>query len=201
MITQSVAYAQLSIPFGEFKLAEDLLVAEQCCWVDHVNENDYQGKWDVLPLNVPKEYVDGHPILQSFMLEPECAWVNGPNLTYLPAFKSLLGSLKCDILSARLMRLHPHSSIKPHRDIGLSIEKSAQVRIHFCLACSADVEFCVDGQQVPMVANTCWYINADAVHSVKNKGQLPRINLVVDCVANQWIYNLLGASVNAAEVS
>ncbi|TMP64561.1 aspartyl beta-hydroxylase, partial [Pseudoalteromonas ruthenica] len=89
---------------------------------------------------------------------------------------------------------HAYSSIKPHRDTGLSIEASSQARIHIPLEISPDVQFKVDGVSVPMEANSVWYINADAVHSVQNSGDTPRVNLVVDCNVNEWLFKLIMAS-------
>lgn len=193
MFTQPITFTQLPIPLSEFNLADDLLIAEQLTWVEHVNTDEYQGKWDVLELKVPKEHRYSHRILQAFAIEAACEWIDGPNLELLSAFESLLASLECEILSARLMRLHPNSFIKPHRDNGLCIEKSQQARIHICLGYSANIEFYVDGHRVPMSNNSAWYINADAVHSVKNAGSTPRINLVVDCKVNDWLKGLIWA--------
>ena len=78
-----------------------------------------------------------------------------------------------------------------HRDLGLSIELSAQARIHISLETSEHVEFLVDDLKVPISQSSCWYINADAEHSVINTGDTPRINLVIDCNVNEWLLDLI----------
>jgi quercetin dioxygenase-like cupin family protein len=44
---------------------------------------------------------------------------------------------------------------------------------------------------VPMRAGELWYINADQEHSVQNLGEEDRINLVMDCAANDWLYKAI----------
>ena len=191
-----ILFAQLDIFYNIKNMADDLVVAKKLEWVEHVNTQCYQGSWDVLPLRVPVEHADKHVILQSFAIEPSSDFIDGDHLQYLPYVRELLSQFKCDILSARLMRLSPNSLIKPHRDLGLSIDLSAQARIHISLEASEHVEFLVDCLEVPMSQNSCWYINADAEHSVVNNGDTSRINLVIDCNVNEWLLSLIIESKN-----
>ncbi|AQQ01808.1 aspartyl beta-hydroxylase [Pseudoalteromonas aliena] len=198
IVSPVISFAQLDIFYDIKKVAVDLVVAKKLEWVEHVNTQCYQGGWDVLPLRVPVEHADRHVILQSFAIESSSDFIDGDHLKYLPSISELLSQFKCDILSARLMRLSPNSLIKPHRDLGLSIELSAQARIHISLEACEQVEFLVDCLEVPMSPNSCWYINADAEHSVINNGDTPRINLVIDCNVNEWLLSLIMESKDKA---
>ena len=189
-----LAFAKLDLSIKALNFSDDLEVARSHEWISHVNTKCYQGGWDVLPLVVPQEHLNNHIILQSFSHNCESPWVESQYLKRLPSIRALIARFECDVLSVRLMRLHANSSIKPHRDAGLSIEASSQARIHIPLEISPEVQFQVDGVSVPMAANSVWYINADAVHSVKNSGDTPRVNLVVDCNVNEWLFKLIMAS-------
>ena len=41
-----------------------------------------------------------------------------------------------------------------------------------------------------MQPGECWYINANLLHRVSNKGVTDRIHLVVDCLVNDWLRDL-----------
>lgn len=155
-------------------------------WVDHVNKKDYEGGWDVLPLRCQRQHLNAHPILQGFSIADGDEWENLPVLEQCPAIKSIFNQFRCSIKAARLMRLKAGAEIKPHRDHGLSIE-FGEARLHVPIHTSADVSFIVDNKTIPMRAGELWYFNADQVHEVYNRGSEDRINLVIDCVADEWL--------------
>ncbi|USD30819.1 aspartyl/asparaginyl beta-hydroxylase domain-containing protein [Pseudoalteromonas sp. SCSIO 43201] len=155
-------------------------------WNPHVNHRDYVGDWDVLPLRCQLEHTNAHPILQCFAMGDGSEWKNLPLMDSLPTIRSLIWSLQCDVKSARLMRLKPGAYIKPHRDRGLCLCKG-EVRLHVPILANDEVLFLVNGKVVPMAVGELWYINADKTHSVKNNGGNDRVNLVIDCVVNEWI--------------
>ena len=84
------------------------------------------------------------------------------------------------------MRLKAGAEIKPHRDHGLSIE-FGEARLHLPIYTSESVRFYVNKKIIPMHAGELWYFNADQIHEVYNDGNEDRINLVIDCVANEWL--------------
>jgi mannose-6-phosphate isomerase-like protein (cupin superfamily) len=155
-------------------------------WVDHVNQQDYRGGWDVLPLRCQRQHVDAHPILQGFAIACGEEWQDLPILDACPVIHKFLEKLQCPLKSARLMRLKAGAEIKPHCDQGLSIE-FGEARLHLPIQTSDDILFLVNNQPVPMRAGELWYINADQEHAVYNRGVEDRINLVIDCVANAWL--------------
>lgn len=155
-------------------------------WVDHVNKNDYAGGWDVMPLRCQRQHINAHPILQGFAIADGDEWENLPVLQQCPTIESIFKQLQCPIKAARLMRLKAGAEIKPHRDHQLSIE-FGEARLHVPIHISTDVSFIVDNKTIPMRAGELWYFNADQVHEVYNRGAQDRINLVIDCVANEWL--------------
>lgn len=169
---------------AEFQqMRQELELLLQLHWYAHVNKRDYQGGWDVLPLRCASEHLNGHGILQSFAIYPTDDWSNLPQLEQSPALLRFVTALPYPLKSIRLMRLHPGAEIKPHRDQGLCLEQG-EARLHLPLQTNDLLKFFVNDQQVPMQAGQLWYINADQVHRVENKGAEPRINLVLDCVVN-----------------
>ncbi len=161
-----------------------LLVQQQ--WCSHVNTADYQGGWDVLALRCAAKHRHAHAILQSFAIEDAIEWQDLPLLEQAPYLKNFLTQLPVSIKAARLMRLYPGALIKPHRDHGLCLEQG-EARLHLSLQTNSELRFYVADQLVPMQEGELWYINADQPHWVENKGALARINLVIDCEANDWL--------------
>jgi hypothetical protein len=182
----AIVFARLPCTAPLVDLQTDTAFLLQQSWVGHVNRRDYQGDWNVLPLRCLREHAAAHPILQGFSIQGGEEWQDLPMLQECPAIGALLRSLQCPLKSVRLMRLCAGAWIKPHRDPGLEI-KHGEARLHLPIHTSNDVRFMVDGRRVPMRAGELWYINADLEHEVRNPGQTDRINLVIDCLANDWL--------------
>ncbi|EJK2114154.1 aspartyl/asparaginyl beta-hydroxylase domain-containing protein [Vibrio navarrensis] len=163
-------------------------------WVSHVNRACYEGGWQVYPLRGLAKYSESSPILQSFALEEsqgEGDYVNYPAMKVFPELEVFLSQLCCPLLSIRLMRLMPGAVIHPHRDRGLCFS-NGQARLHLSLTSEPDVEFIVNGESVYMAPGELWYLNADCEHAVYHRGEIPRVHLVIDCLANDWLRNALG---------
>lgn len=182
-----ISFAKLACAVHVAILQREVDQLVQDPWVDHVNKKDYQGGWDVLPLRCQRQHLNGHPILQGFAIAEGDDWENLPVLEHCPAIVAIFNQLQCPIKAARLMRLKAGAEIKPHRDNELSIE-FGEARLHVPIHTSADVSFIVDNKTIPMRAGELWYFNADQVHEVYNRGSEDRINLVIDCVANEWLF-------------
>ena len=89
-------------------------------------------------------------------------------------------------MSARLLNLRCGAVIKPHRDAELAFEHGV-ARIHVPVFTNPDVEFVIEDQRIVMEAGSCWYINANLLHRVANRGDADRIHLVVDCGVDDWL--------------
>ncbi len=168
------------------QMQQELQLLAQQHWYSHVNKTDYQGSWDVLALRCATKHQHAHGILQSFAIEDSEEWQDLPLLDQAPSVKDFLQHLPVSIKSVRLMRLHPGAVIKPHRDHGLCLEQG-EARLHLPLQTNPELRFYVAEQLVPMQEGELWYINADQMHWVENKGSAARINLVIDCEANDWL--------------
>ncbi|MDF3123441.1 aspartyl/asparaginyl beta-hydroxylase domain-containing protein [Rheinheimera sp. 1928-s] len=168
------------------QMQQELQLLAQQHWCQHVNKADYQGGWDVLALRCATKHQDAHAILQSFAIEDGTEWQDLPLLEQAPYVKNFLQHLPVSIKSVRLMRLHPGAVIQPHRDHGLCLEQG-EARLHLPLQTNPELKFYVAEQLVPMQEGELWYINADQTHRVENKGGAARINLVIDCEANDWL--------------
>lgn len=183
---EAISFARLDYNHSVGDLAVEIEQLLQHLWVDHVNQKDYRGGWDVLPLRCQRQHLDAHPILQSFAIADGEAWENLPLLAHYPTLAAVIAHLQCPVKAARLMRLKAGAEILPHRDAGLGIEYG-EARLHMSIQTSREVLFYVNHQLVPMGAGELWYINADQIHEVYNRGAEDRINLVIDCVANEWL--------------
>lgn len=167
-------------------LQDDVQRLQQGQWVEHVNRADYRGRWDVLPLRCLDRNTDAHVIQQAFALEQAGGYENLPALKQSPALSAVLKALDCPIKAARLMRLAPGAIIKPHRDLGLGAAYG-EARLHLPILMSGGIDFVCNDRPVPMQAGQLWYIDADKTHSVQNRGNAARVNLVIDCRVNDWL--------------
>jgi len=188
--TKAISFARIScsVSVSKLQIEVDKLLQNPLpnTWVDHVNKKDYVGSWDVLPLRCQQQHLQAHPVLQSFSIEAGNNWENLPVLEECPEIHRIFEQLHCPLKAARLMRLKAGAEIKPHRDQGLSIE-FGEARLHLPIYTSDAVSFIVNDKTIPMEAGELWYFNADQVHEVYNHSNEDRINLVIDCVANEWL--------------
>jgi len=181
-----ISFAKLACAVQLLALQSEVDRLVQIPWVDHVNKKDYEGGWDVLPLRCQRQHLNAHPILQGFSIADGDDWQNLPVLEQCPTIESIFNQLRCPVKAARLMRLDAGAEIRPHRDAELSIE-FGEARLHVPIHTSPAVSFIVDNKKIPMRAGELWYFNADQIHEVYNRGSEERINLVIDCVANEWL--------------
>ena len=65
------------------------------------------------------------------------------------------------------------------------------MRLHVPVHTNADVDFVLDDQRVPMAEGELWFLNFNKYHSVDNRSSVDRIHLVIDCVINDWLRQLL----------
>lgn len=171
---------------------EYLLQLPESIWTDHVNTKDYSGNWDALALRCQRQHLQAHPVLQAFAIAAGDEWENRPILDSCPCLQSLLNQLQCPIKSVRLMRLHGRAEIKPHNDPGLSMEYG-EARLQLPIYTNDNVSFIVNQKLMPMRAGELWYFNADQIHAVYNRSDEDRINLVIDCVVNDWLHEKIMA--------
>jgi Aspartyl/Asparaginyl beta-hydroxylase len=94
-----------------------------------------------------------------------------------------------------LLNLAVGAEIKPHSDHCLGYEDGC-FRLHIPIITNSQVEFILDGNRVIMNEGECWYIDANFIHSVANRGETDRIHLVIDGIRNEWTDNLFFENTN-----
>jgi aspartyl/asparaginyl beta-hydroxylase (cupin superfamily) len=123
-------------------------------------------------------------------------WQSTATLARCPALEAAIATFRCELQSVRLLALGPRAAIREHRDHRLGYD-DGEVRIHVPVTTSADVEFVHAGERVDMAPGEAWYLDLNLPHSVANRGEQRRVHLVVDCVVNRWLDDLLHEGVRA----
>jgi ribosomal protein S18 acetylase RimI-like enzyme len=177
---------KLPLQFTAANLQSDLARLGTENYVPHFNQAYYQGDWSAISLRS----VGG----QANHIYPDPTAGNNfadtPLLACCPAASQVLGMLRCPQKSVRFLRLKVGSVIKEHRDYELGFE-DGEVRLHIPVVTNPDVDFRLAGNRVVMQEGECWYLNVNQPHSVNNRGTTDRIHLVVDCVVNDWLRELM----------
>jgi hypothetical protein len=156
-------------------------------WVPHFNTQYYTGDWSGVALRSlgGREQLYANPA----SAEP---FADTATLGRCSELSTALARFECELLSARLLRLGPGAAIREHSDYKLGYE-DGEVRIHVPLSTNPNVAFMHDGTRVDMQAGEAWYMDLNLPHAVHNAGGDPRVHLVVDCVINDWLRDLLEA--------
>ena len=98
-------------------------------------------------------------------------------------------TFQCNKETFRIHTLDAKAHIRPHRDIGYSLEQG-MIRLHIPIITNEDVQLLVNGENISMKPGECWYCNFNEIHEVKNNSDLPRTHLIMDCVVNDWMKDL-----------
>lgn len=176
-----VRHIQFPLYFDSNRLKEDVQKVMNTNWVDHYNQNDYDGKWTSIALmsangksdNIYAFNFDSKEIIATEALEA---------CTY---FKEILDSFHFEKAAVRLLNLSAGAQIKPHSDHCLGYEDGF-FRLHIPIITNPNVIFILDSKRLIMNEGECWYINANFTHSVANNGSEDRIHLVIDGIRNDW---------------
>lgn len=180
-------YLRLPLAFDVARLQQDLARLPPSAWSQHFNTQAYDHGWSCLPLrsvggsttnNIPQENGD----FQATTYLRQC-----------PYFCEVLNTFECEQTSVRLMALAPGGSIKEHRDPKTASEFGI-TRLHIPIQTSPDVLFRIDGESVHFSAGGTWYLNATCLHSVRNPSTRPRVHLMLDCINNAWLDDVLQQS-------
>ncbi len=179
--------------FDASRLQADLDRIVSDDFVPHFNTAYYTGDWSVVPLRS----IGG----QTRQIYPDptakTSWADTPLLERCPYVREVLAYFRCPMQSVRFMRLKAGSVIREHRDLALSFN-DGEVRLHIPVRTNPDLDFRFAGQRVVMAEGECWYHDFTEPHSVANRGTTDRIHLVIDCVVNDWLRDLLVAEAERA---
>jgi quercetin dioxygenase-like cupin family protein len=186
---------QLAMSFDAPVLAAEALSLKPAEWVPHFNQNIYEGAWTGVALRS----VGGvETQLYPNPVAPE-PFADTPTLAGLPGLRAALERFRCPLLSARLLSLEPGAIINEHRDYRLGW-KDGEIRLHVPVITSPDVEFVLDGRAVALGPGEVWYLDLNLPHRVANRSSVTRIHLVIDCVVDDWLRELMKMSLNGGFV-
>ena len=157
-------------------------------WIGHFNKANYEGVWSVVPLRGPKGAT--HPVQQIVSLPGTSEYEDTSYMERCPNIKEAVYTLKCPFTSIRLMSLHAGSIIKEHRDYMLGLD-FGEVRIHIPVKTNDNVIFLLKGERVKMLEGEMWYLDLSKPHAIENKSSEERIHIVIDCVVNDWLKELI----------
>ncbi len=106
--------------------------------------------------------------------------------------REALASFRCELLSARFLKLAAGASIREHTDLNLGYE-DGELRVHVPVQTNPEVEFVLDGEPLELGEGEAWYLDLNLRHRVANLGSTDRVHLELDCVVNDWLRALLRA--------
>ena len=167
--------------FDVEKLQNDLAKIINKNWTDHYNTNDYSGKWTSIALMSESGKSDA--IFASVNSNEKL--VATEILSSCTYFKEILDGFLFEKTAVRLLQLAVGAEVKPHIDNCLGYEDGS-FRLHIPIITNPEVEFILDGKRLVMNEGECWYIDANFIHSVANRGSHDRIHLVIDGERNEW---------------
>ena len=165
----------------------ECLALPESAWGEHFNTGYHNGGWHACALRSsstsPVAIAPGEADVESFE--------DLPLIENLPSLQALIATVPSPKKSVRLMRLGAGGVIREHRDNGLGLA-CGEARLHLPLHTTPDVFFYLDGTRVPLRAGEWWYVDVSRPHRVANRSSESRIHLVVDCLADEWLYEALG---------
>jgi hypothetical protein len=177
---------KLSFQFDARHLQSDLSQLTAPDFVPHFNTQYYEGAWNVAPLRSvggAAKHIYPDPTKHD-------SFADTPHLARCPYVQKVLSTFECPKLAVRFLRLAPGSLIKEHKDFNLGFE-DGEIRLHIPVVTNPEVEFVLEGKRIVMNEGECWYLNFNLPHRVANRGTTDRIHLVIDCVLNDWLRELL----------
>lgn len=182
------------ITFDTERLKTDVHQVLKQNWVDHYNTNDYSGKWTSIALMSQTGKSD---VIYAFSNRDEPI-INTEVMDSCDYFKSILDDFLFEKTAVRLLNLAVGAEIKPHSDHCLGYEDGS-FRLHIPIITNNEVEFILDGNRIIMNEGECWYIDANFIHSVANRGTIDRIHLVIDGIRNEWTDKLFFAEAHPSQ--
>jgi len=182
---------RLDFPFEAEKLKKDLQGINSDEWLLHVNTRLYHGDWSALPLLAPEGTLELHPIAQITSTPFDTReYVPTPLLQNSPNIQDVLSRFATTMKTTRLLRLKPGAKVGIHEDPDFGFN-SGELRIHLVIQTNPSVIFTLGEEEVHMKEGETWLYNFSLPHGVENKGETDRIHLVIDCVVNDWLKELI----------
>jgi len=178
--------ARLALRFDPPRLEADLRRLSSGVWTPHFNAGFFEGDWSGIALRASASD-RGLSAARDSTAE---SFTATEALAACPYFQEVLTAFQCPLKSVRLLRLAAGSIIREHSDSDLG-EQLGEVRLHIPVVTNSQVEFYLAGKRVAMNAGECWYLDLSLPHRVQNRGASERVHLVIDCVLNEWLRDLI----------
>lgn len=180
---------KLPLQFDAARLHAELALIGTTEFVPHFNTAYFQGDWSAVPLRSVGGRID------QIYPDPTArnVFADTPLLARCDYIREVLAMLRCPQQAVRFLRLKAGSVIKEHCDYELGFE-NGEVRLHIPVVTNPEVEFVLNQVRVIMNEGECWYLNVNRPHRVANRGPTDRVHLVVDCVVNNWLRDMLMSS-------
>ncbi len=176
-------FLKLPFEFDVTKLTYDLASVSSDEWVNHPNTSAYDGLWLISSLTS----TDG--TTQQIVAFENQEYHDTALLKKTSYIKSVVETFQTKIEAVRFMKLGANSTIKEHTDRGSCFD-DGYARIHIPITTNSDVAFILNGIKTKMDVGKCYYIDADAPHSVVNLGHSDRVHLLIDCHINEWMKDI-----------
>jgi hypothetical protein len=97
---------------------------------------------------------------------------------------------RCPVEQLMLYAVRPGTTLHPHRDMSGNLP-FGRLRFHFPIVTHPEFEFVVGGKRVDMRSGELWALDTSYERSVRNRSNQVRVHLVVEVVANDWVWSLL----------
>ena len=186
-------YFKLPLSFDAAGLKSDLDGLRPGDWVAHFNTRYYEGDWSAAALRSVGGAAD------KIYPDPASAepFADTEILSRCPNVRRALDEIKCPLNSVRLLRLGAGALIREHKDYNLSLE-DGEIGLHIPVVTNPMVNFFLGGERLAMGEGECWYLNLNLPHKVENLGATARAHLVIHCVVNDWVREMIGPDREAA---
>jgi hypothetical protein len=184
-----IQWTKLPLTFDAAQLREDVAAIPEEAWVPHFNQSDYAGEWSSVALR--SKSGDARDIMAQGSAEE---FSDTPLMAACPHLREAVAAFAIPLKAVRLLRLHPGSRIKEHRDRDLGLA-DGELRIHVPVQTNDRVEFIVANRILPLRQGEAWFIDFSQPHRIRNEGTEHRIHLVIDGTVNEWAQQMLLRSV------
>ncbi|MGW7435560.1 aspartyl/asparaginyl beta-hydroxylase domain-containing protein [Streptomyces sp. NPDC054849] len=147
-------------------------------------ENEYEG-WRVLSLRGP----DGDPGRTDAGGPGLADYADTPFMAKVPYTASVLAGLGPALRSVRYMSMEPGAAVGVHTDYpyGLPV---GWARLHMPITTNDQAVIVIDGAEQRWQPGELWYANFGLPHHLYNRGDQPRVHLVIDCFCDPGLLNL-----------
>lgn len=141
-------------------------------------------------------YYSAVPLARKVESPPTYDWGLEPMLKGCSYLQHVFRSFQAEITSIRLMRLESGADLKEHTDPTLDAVHREVIRLTLPVFSDDQVEFLLNGSEVPMKPGELWYMKLSERHSVHNGSPYERINMSIDLAWNPWLGNWLASHRN-----